>query len=269
MGAGSPQSRRPQQPGYLRRLPLPHLQGQRAPRHPRDQGPDRIEAVGAGERRLARLLQPDLRLQRGPLAVGYIGEVGEGQLERPSPRDRALPKADPARRGRGAPAFCARHLQGRSPSCRSRSPRTPVSPRRSPARSRPTRCRRRGPSRAPAPGPARQAARSPGEGSRPGGRPRARSCESPCGRGCRRPAHAAAAAAPSPRSAARNRPPPQRLDRQRAALPARARSHAARSSSASRRGLATPAAPRRIDLRPRSHRERCPRCWSAPLPSGG
>ncbi len=101
-----------------------------------------VEAVGAGEQRLARLPLGHLRLQRGPVALGDVGQVGEDQVEVLFRRQRARRKrtapVEPEPLGVGARHFerLARGVGGNHFAVRQLA-------RRRPGRSRRSRCRRR------------------------------------------------------------------------------------------------------------------------------
>ena len=181
-GRGGPRSRRSRRrrssAGDRVRLAGPDLQRERSVAlcphagdacraRPGEQAADRVEAVGAGEQRLARLPLGDLGLQRGPVGLGDVGEVGDDQVEAPRPRAPSPSRKRTRSASPSALGVGARHLQragrgvGRGHLAR-RAAR-----RRSPARPRPSRCRRRARARAAARAPARPAARSPAAGSAP------------------------------------------------------------------------------------------------------
>ena len=231
----------------------------------RQQGAVGVEAVLAGEQRLARLPLGHLRLEPGPFAFGDVGKVGEDEVEALARGDGPGLEADPvgeaeaggvgardlerAGRGVGGDDLRLGQLVG---DARGRSPRS--------------RCRRRAPGPAAAPAPLRPAARSPAAAPARGCRRPARSGGSLSSRRCRRAARAAAAAAPARRSGAprprRSRPPGSaiRLARPRPVT-------WASSSSASSRASGDPGGGQRVGRRRQRLGRRSPRPAPCPPPA--
>ena len=202
-------ARRPRRPAP-RRPPAqrrPPARSARRSAAARDRG-DRLEAVGPGEQRLARLLLGDLRLQRVPVALGDVGRLATTRSNRRPAGHRAALEARPGRRGRARSAFARATSSARPPRCRSRSPSHSGSSSAT--------------ARAIAPDPVPTSSTDPRlelerdldqqlglrpRDQRPAVDRQLESGGSPCGRGCRRPARAGPAAAPSRRTGAR-RPSP-------------------------------------------------------------
>ena len=149
--AASRSRRSPPSPSALAHglgLPLPHLDSEcGSPLYPYatqrtaatgEQGAIGVEAVGAGEQRLAGLPLGHLGLRARPSRLRHVGQVGEDEVERLPVRDRALEEADAIgeaealgvaagdfeRRGRGVGGGdCAARAARRRPPGRSRRSR--------------------------------------------------------------------------------------------------------------------------------------------------
>ena len=207
---------------------------------------DRLEAVGPGDQRLARLVLADLRREPRPLGLADVGEVGERagrSAPSGSPASEPTPRRTTSTRRQAEPLGVGlRDLERVRRGVDRGHPRVRAARRRPRARSRRCRCRRRAPR---GPQLERHLDEQLGLGPRDQHAPvdrAARSGGSPCGRGCRRPARAArrrrtispnARAASDRRAAARAR---------RRAAPGPSPVASASSSSASSRGVSTPAA---------------------------
>ena len=170
-----------------------------------------IEAVGAGEQRLARLpLRSSPAAARPSRARRRRGGWRGSGRRPPPPGQIPARKSDPPAEAE-ALGVGARHLQRRGRGVGRGHLAAPAAPSAIASAIAPepvpTSSSRAGPQLQ------RQFDQQLGLRARdqhPAVDRRARSGGSPCGRGCRRPARAAAAAAPSPRSAARHRPAPRR-----------------------------------------------------------
>ena len=212
-----------------------------------EEGADGVEAVGAGEQRLARLpLASPRAAASGQSRLGDVGEVGENQVEAPRPLG-SVPSRKRTRSARPRRAALARATS-------SAAGEVSVAVTSQPGSSSAT-ARAIAPEPVPTSSSVAGARSSASFDQQLGLRPRHQHppvdrqlevAETLCGRRCRRPARAATAAAPSRRTAA----PPAAGTSASGSATSAARSQpiaSASSTSASSRGSSTPAARSAVD----------------------